>query len=61
MLTHIFFQYGDSFVLYSKGLTVIILNIYGLIIKDNLRDILIFDYDFNFANKIYFGSSLVKI
>ena len=44
----------------SKYLRVTLLNIYGLIRTDKLRAILLFEADFNIANKFYFGSRLMK-
>ena len=38
-----------------------IFNIDGSIKTDNIRDILQFEADFNFANKPYFGIGLMKI
>ena len=37
-----------------------ILKIFGVIETDNLGAILIFETDFNFANKLYLGSRLMK-
>ena len=36
------------------------MNIEGVIATDKLRDILLFEDDLNFANKIYFVSTLMK-
>ena len=38
-----------------------LLNISGAIIRDKLRDVVIFEADLKFANHLYFGSSLMKI
>ena len=37
------------------------MNISGVIRTDNLRDILLFEVDLKFSNKLYFGSRLTKI
>ena len=59
-MKRICFQYEAAFVFWIKGLTFIILNISGVIITDNLRAILLFEADLNFANKLYFGMILMK-
>ena len=60
MMTNILFRYGDDFGYYIKGLTVIISKIFGVIITDKLRAILIFKADFKFSKKLYFGSVIMK-
>ena len=60
MLTQICFQSGDAFGWCSKGLTVMVLNISGVIRTDKLRTILLFKAHLNFSNKLYFGSKLTK-
>ena len=37
-----------------------VLNIYGVVITDKIRAILLFESDINFSNKLYFGSRLIK-
>ena len=59
-MTQVCFQYGYAFVPLGKGLTVILLKISGVSRTDNLRTILIFEAYFNFSNKLYFGSRLMK-
>ena len=61
MLIHIFFRYVSAFGHYSKGLTVVLLNISGVNITEKIRDFLLFEADFNFSNKIYFDIRLIKI
>ena len=41
-------------------MTVMPLKIAGVIRKDKIRDILLFEADFNFSNKLYFGKRLTK-
>ena len=60
MMTQIFFQSGSDFGCRIKGLIVMLLKISGLIRTDKLRSVLIFESDFNLANKIYFGIISMK-
>ena len=60
MLEQILFWSGCSFGCCSKGLIVMILNIYSLIIKFKLRDIFLFESELRFSNKLYFWITLMK-
>ena len=55
MLRQILFQSVATFGTYSKGLTLMLLNIHGVVITDNIRAIIIFETDLNITNKLYFG------
>ena len=55
MLRQILFQSVATFGTYSKGLTLMLLNIRGVVITDNIRAIIIFETDLNITNKLYFG------
>ena len=60
-MKHICFKYRPDFAFCIKGLKVMILNISYVIITDKLRDIILFESEFNFENKLYFWSRLLKI
>ena len=61
IMTQICFQYGAAFGRLSKGLTFMILKIDVVIRTYKLRDIILFEADFNFANNLYFWNKLMKI
>ena len=60
VIKQICFQYGSAFGRWSKGLTLILMNIAGEIRRQNLRYIILFESYFNFSNKLYFGSRCMK-
>ena len=61
MMKNICFQYGTEIGRWRKGPTVMLLMIYRVVITEKLRDILLFEANFNFLNKLYFVISLMKI
>ena len=61
MMKNICFQYGTEIGRWRKGPTVMLLMIYRVVITEKLRDILLFEANFNFSNKLYFGNRLMKV
>ena len=61
ILSSVYFQYVSDFGSWSKVMTVMILNIDDLFRTYNIRSIILFEDDFNFAHKLYFSSKLMKI
>ena len=60
IITQICFHSGSAFVLMKKYLTVMLLKITGVIRTYKLRGIIQFGSGFNFADKLYFESKLMK-
>ena len=60
MLTHMEFQSGTPITWWCKVLQVILKNIAGNTKMEKQRDILSIEADFNFGNKLYFVSRMIK-
>ena len=60
MMTHMKFQSGNPLTQWCKGLQVILQNIAGSIKMERQRAMLLIGSDFNFGNKLYFGSRIIK-
>ena len=60
MLKQICFQSGNDFGRWIKGMIFIFLKIVGVIRTGKLRDIVIFEDNLNFSNKLYFGIRLME-
>ena len=59
MLTQIEFQSGTPITRWCNGLKVILQNISGNIKMEKQRDILLIEADFNYGNKLLFGSRMI--